>query len=85
MFSKRAEHTGKEDVVAFWFWVYLREPFDAMYGDLDADFTQINEAQGVSVGDGGGTCIVIMGGHTFEEFPSKFADKNLHDTIAPVL
>ena len=56
-----------------------------MYGDLDVDFTKTNEVQCVNVGDGGGTCIVIMRGHTFEEFPSKLADKGLHNTIAPVL
>ena len=52
------------------------EPFDAMYGDLDVDFTKTNEVQCVNVGDGGGTCIVIMRGHTFEEFPSKLAGKS---------
>ena len=43
------------------------------------------KAQGIYVGDGGGACIVIMCGHTFEEFPSKFADKGLHNTIMLVL
>ena len=55
-----------------------------MYGDLDVGFTNTNEAQGVNVGDGGGACVIIMRGHTFEEFPSKFADKGLHTTIVPV-
>ena len=84
-FNKLAAHTGKEDVAVLCFLAYFGEPFDAVYGDLDVDFSKTNEAQGVNVGGGGCACVVVMRGHAFKEFPSKFAYKGLHDTVVLVL
>ena len=67
------------------FSAYGCEPFDAMYGDIDVDFTKTNEAQCVNVGDGGGDGVIIMRGHTFEEWPIKCAVKGLHSTTVLAL